>query len=88
VLPPSAFSRSWQRPLLFLGFDVPRLTGLRLQVFSTSWRFDLPSNLPALFHAGSALGVFPSELFPFVQPYAVSDALSLLSLESPLFPIS
>lgn len=45
-------------------------------------------NLVALFHATSARGVFPSELFPPVQPFAVSDAVALLSFTSPLFPRS
>lgn len=41
-------------------------------------------NLPALFHAGSALGVRPSELSPPAQPRAVSGAVALVSLKTTL----
>jgi len=38
------------------------LNRLRLQVLTTSWRLLPPRACPALFHAGSALGVHPPEL--------------------------
>lgn len=40
----------------------------RLQAFSASWRVAPPDTLPALFHAGGAYGVLPSEVFPPMPP--------------------
>jgi len=77
VSPPSAFPRTGQR--LFEGqvFLPGRLasSGFLNPVTPSS-----APCLPALFHAGSAPGVSPSKLFPSVQPFAVSDAVALLSL--------
>jgi len=40
-------------------------------------------SLPALFHAGSALGVTLQSLVPPAQPYAVSSAVPLLAFSAP-----
>jgi len=37
-------------------------------------------DLPALFHAGPVLGVYPSGFFPPAEPYILSDAVALLGL--------
>jgi len=41
---------------------------LRLQVFSTSWRFFSAPHLPAFFHAGSAYGISLSEYYSTGRP--------------------
>jgi hypothetical protein len=56
---------------------------LRLQVLTTSWRFDPPRASPALFHAGSALGVTLQSFLPLTQPYAVSSAVPLMAFRPP-----
>jgi len=40
-------------------------------------------SLPALFHAGSALGITLQSLFPTAQPYAISSAAPLLVFHTP-----
>jgi len=40
-------------------------------------------SLPALFHAGSALGVTLQSFAPLAQPYAVSSAVPLLAFSTP-----
>jgi len=56
---------------------------LRLQVLTTSWRFHPPRASPALFHAGSALGVTLQSFTPLTQPYAVSSVFPLLAFPPP-----
>ena len=52
--------RSGQRPTIGL----PHRPVLRLQVFSTSWRFVPSTTFPTLFRVGNALELSPSEVFP------------------------
>jgi hypothetical protein len=56
---------------------------LRLQVLTTSWRFHPPRASPALFHAGSALGVTLQSFLPLAQPHAVASAVPLLAFLPP-----
>jgi hypothetical protein len=44
---------------------LPHLATLRLQVFSTSWRFLAPWCVTVLFHTVSTFGVCPFRVFPF-----------------------
>jgi hypothetical protein len=52
----------------------------RLQGFSPSGRLISAESPPALFHAGSALGLHPSELSPLKQPNHLSMTRALLTL--------
>jgi hypothetical protein len=54
---------------------------LRLQVFSTSWRVDPPRACWPCFMPDPLMGFALQSFAPPVQPYAVSDAHALLSLE-------
>lgn len=59
---------------------LPRPATRRLQAFSASWRFIPPAALPALFHAGNAPGVSPSEVVPLAGRRDLSVRLPLLAL--------
>jgi len=50
---------------------------IRLQVFSTSWRFALPWDLTVLFQPDYALGIYPSELFPSRNSFLFRGRCSL-----------
>lgn len=54
-----------RRPLMD---EVASPVRIRLQVFSTSWRFALPWDFTVLSHPDYAPGIFPSELFPSRSP--------------------
>jgi len=77
--PPSAFPHPEQRP-------VGRACISRPPAPSGSHNLLAPSSapsLPALFHAGSALGVTLQGFVPPAQPHAVSSAVTLLAFEPP-----
>jgi hypothetical protein len=59
----------------------PRSAGLRLQVFSTSWRIHPPQTYWPCLMPDPPLGFALQSIAPPVQPHAVSGAVALLSLE-------
>lgn len=63
-----------RRPLLD---EVASPVRIRLQVFSTSWRFALPWDLTVLFQPDYALGIYPSELFPSRNSFLFRGRCSL-----------
>jgi hypothetical protein len=80
VCSPSASPRTLQQ------HDEPGLphpTHLRPQVFSTSRRLHPPRACRPCFMPDPLVGLHPPELSPPAQPYAVSDAVPLLSLGDP-----
>jgi len=68
---PSPFSTFGTEGPLTAGFACPLRSAFR--VWIPSWRFPPFGTSPALFHAGSAPGICPSELSPFARYPAVTD---------------
>ena len=66
---------------LEVGFASP--DRLRLQVFSTSWRFDPPRACRPCFMPDPLLGFALQSLAPHVQPYAVTGTAPLLTSGPP-----
>jgi hypothetical protein len=59
---------------------------LRLQVFSTSWRFDPPHACWPCFMPDPLMGFALQSFPPPAQPFAVSSAVSLLPFKTPATP--
>jgi hypothetical protein len=78
-LSPYSVSPSAAAASLMTGLSTPNR--LRLQVFSTSWRLDPPRTCWPCFMPDPLLGFTLQSFAPPVQPFAVSGAVALLSLE-------
>jgi hypothetical protein len=68
----------WNQGATCTGLSCPAVQ--RSQAFSTSQRFAPPESVTALFHAASALGVFPSEVSPRKKPLRLPTPAPLLTL--------
>jgi hypothetical protein len=93
---PSSASRPGRERLLSWGFSPLRRSGVRrihhsrayltpfvaLSGFRTLSALCSPPIRPALFHAGDAHGVFPSEPSPSKEPYRLSAACALLTFST------
>jgi hypothetical protein len=80
VSTPSTFSNSEQRHK-WMGLPHPPACAFRLS--QPPGAFIRPEPAPALFHAGSALGVTLQSFVPPAQPCAVSSAIPLLAFQPP-----